>query len=311
MEELKNDSKIKWTEKLKPSTKNKFIQKKYSNLSKNQDSFSESSFIKNIYNFDNLNNLRKEELPKKDSFSENTEKKSNLHQRQSKQQFLQVDLNQSEIIKPEESSFMTENFEEINDFIEEKYKNVISENNFFLQESHSIIPFLLISNKEIHRMCLSDYEIKLAFKSYEKKSRKGRLDGYDYYKIGLITFYQGKYYTSYCQFKSAHKMRSNDPNIAKWYAFSCLVMLFCEKKIDFEKITKTLLIKENTDDSESNGFFIPCCSSRKGMRSINMQILKSEINENTNNITVSALCKELQETLQFVLNSDRHCVEGW
>ena len=312
MEENKIESKLNWVDKLKPSSKNKFIQKKFKNFSKNNDNVSESSFIKNIENIENFgNNYTKEEFIKKDSYNVNIDKNWNIIVRQSKQQFLQLDLNQSEIIKPDDASIMSENFEEINNFIEEKYKNAISENNYFNQESHSIIPFLLISSKEIHRMCLSDYEIKLAFRSYEKKARKVRLDGYDFYKIGLINFYQAKYYTSYCHLKSAHKMRKNDVNIAKWFAFSCLVLIFCEKKIDFLKITKTVLSNEVEGDTQNNLFFIPCCTSRKNIKNVNMQILKSEVNDNSHHITPSVLSKELQDALNIVINNEKHFVEGW
>ena len=39
----------------------------------------------------------------------------------------------------------------------------LCENGFLKQPYHSIIPFILMQNKEIHRMCLSDYELKLFY----------------------------------------------------------------------------------------------------------------------------------------------------
>ena len=88
-------------------------------------------------------------------------------------------------------------------------------------------------------------------------------------------------------------------------------MLFCDKKIDFHKITKTILSKEVSSESETNSFFIPCCSSRKNVKNVNMQILKSEINDNTHNVTASLLSKELQECLSIVTNNEKHYVEAW
>jgi len=90
-------------------------------------------------------------------------------------------------------------------------------------ETHSIIPFLLISNKEVHRMCLSDYDIKAIYKTFQKKSKLKNIDGFDYYMIGLVNFYKGKYQIAYTNFKLASEKRPTEPNIAKWFAFRCIV----------------------------------------------------------------------------------------
>ena len=80
------------------------------------------------------------------------------------------------------------------------------------QECHSIIPFLLISSKEIHRVCLSDYEIKHIYKLYKSKTKSFKAEGIDYYRIGLINFYKGKYILAYNSIKSAIKNNNKDLN---------------------------------------------------------------------------------------------------
>jgi len=139
---------------------------------------------------------------------------------------------------------------------------VITENSFLRQESHSILPFLFLNSKEIHRMCLSDYEIKLVNKSIKNKIKNNRLDWIDYYKKGLIKFYQAKYFESYLNFKAAHNMHNKDKEVSKWLAFNTLIIIFCtnrepneNSKVNFNDITSSP-IKFNSGKKgfEKNGF---------------------------------------------------------
>lgn len=215
----------------------------------------------------------------------------------------------------------------------------MSENLLLRQEYHSIIPFLLISSKSVHRMCLSDYEIKLVIKTFQKRSKCNRLECFDYYKIGLINFFKGNYVNAYNNFKRSYNMKlkdsinssnnninnmnnnynnissgvmnikrtsisdkyhmnnkntritestennSNSPsnnslsNIAKWLAFSGMILLFCEGsqnstqgKIDFRKINK-IKIEEFEQEENSSNFLFNCCSVRKKEK---LAILKME-----------------------------------
>lgn len=86
----------------------------------------------------------------------------------------------------------------------------LTENLYLRQEYHSIIPFLIINSKSIHRMCLSDYEIKLVIKMFKKRSKLNRLECFDYYKIGIINFYKGNYTNAFNNFKKAYNMKLKD-----------------------------------------------------------------------------------------------------
>jgi hypothetical protein len=162
----------------------------------------------------------------------------------------------------------------------------MSEHMFLRQDYHSIIPFLLISNKEVHRLCLSDYEIKQTLKSFNDKAKNEKLDCFEFYRIGLINFYKGHFLNSYHNFKTAyqlldiHENLSNNKNfkisyiqanICKWLAFSLLVLIFCgENIIDFtiikhinqEEVSNNQE-RKNTDDFS---IFNSCCTVRKNQK---------------------------------------------
>jgi hypothetical protein len=173
--------------------------------------------------------------------------------KKSKQEMLKIDLSQSEVLSSTNQldfSAMSENMDDFNDIIEENYQVVITENSFLKQESHSILPFFFLSSREIHRMCLSDYEIKLVNKSIKNKIKNNRLDWMDYYKKALIKFYQAKYFESYMNFKAAHNMRSKDKEVGKWLAFNILIIVFCanyeaangeNSKLNVNEITNSFL----------------------------------------------------------------------
>ena len=182
-----------------------------------------------------------------------------------------VELNtiqdQSQVIlkNHNDNTALSDDIEKINNIMEERIKLNLCENGFLKQPYHSIIPFILIQNKEIHRMCLSDYELKLFYKTYnKKKSESERKNPYESYRQGIIKFYKGKYLDAYSNFKSAYMKKENDLNIVKWLAFTSIILLMCNKKIDFLNIKKVKveISKEESDVKENNVIF-PCCSSRK------------------------------------------------
>ncbi len=170
---------------------------------------------------------------------------------------------------------VSDDIENINKIMEEKMILNLYENGFLKQLYHSIVPFILIQNKEIHRMCLSDYELKIFYKTYNKKrSESERKNPYESYRQGIIKFYNGKYLDSYSHFKSAHIKKENDLNIAKWLAFTALILLMCNKKIDFSNIknikVETNKENDNFNNDTDNGIFFSCCSSRKNDFKINI-----------------------------------------
>jgi hypothetical protein len=142
----------------------------------------------------------------------------------------------------------------------------------FLKKAHlhTIIPFLLLNSKEIHRMCLSDYEIKYLYKNLLEKVKSYEMDPLDYYRIGLINFYKGKYVLSFKNFRSGIKIKEkeNNPNIVKWYCFVSIILLLCEpNKINFSNLKKNGVsdLPESRDAEENTAAFslINCCGGRK------------------------------------------------
>lgn len=225
--------------------------------------------------------------------------------KQRKQEQLHLDLSQSGVFPAFNKNFdvddvsdISDNLEYINNFIEENYQMVLTENIFITNPDlyHSIIPFFLISSKQIHRMTLSDYEIKLVYKSFKNKLKTNRIDGIDYYKIGLINFYKGKFLLAYSNFKMAHKLRK-EVNIMKWLAFTILIIIFCHKignsnfyensnldepsnlnnlnhfneekskfyntKIKFTSLKNILIYDDKEDTPEDESFIFGCCQNRK------------------------------------------------
>jgi hypothetical protein len=285
-------------DKLKPSSKNKIIMKKYKNLGggngldATQDSGKPWLFepVKTDHSF---------------------QQKWNKVVQQSKQEAMQLDLNASEVgnAQKEEVSLLSENMEDINNYIEENYQIVLSENMFLRQENHSIIPFLLCPSKKIHRMCLSDYEIKMMYKMFRKKLKHNRIDGIDYYKIGIIDFYKGKYIKAYNNLKIAYDMRPNEVTIAKWLGFTILVLVFCKNKIDFSGI-KDVDIEpaEPKEEEAEESFFFKCCISRKSNRRIDYENALTESNLDTYRFS---LCKDLEHLLKIISEDYTHCIEGW
>lgn len=313
---------------LKPSSKNRLIGKKY-----NLNSQVDQSDL-------DLRNWGIEPIPTEGNNASNTSNMSfqtkwNNMVKQRKQEALQLDLSQSGVFPNkggfDDCSIISENMEYINNLIEENYQMVLTENIFITNPDlyHSIIPFLLISSKAIHRMCLSDYEIKLVSKSFKQKGKTHRLDGMDFYKIGLISFYKGKYLIAYSKFQKAYKMRPNEPNIIKWLAFTCLVIVFCYNnskgafsdslaecvtKIDFTRV-RDVTISEVKEEEEEETFLFGCCVNRKKKVNINLNMSYLNVGNKTElgnsivyddgEISRSSLCKKLEVLLKEAISLDK------
>jgi hypothetical protein len=293
-------------EKLKPSNKNRLITKKYKILAQNSTATQNDEF-KNL----GIN----EQLHSSITNNNNDEfqLKWNNIVKQAKVEAMHLDINASEVfnINKDDHSIFSENLEDINNLIEETYQIVLNENMFLRQEHHSIMPFLLLTSKGIHRMCLSDYEIKMVYRMFTKKLKYRRIDGMDYYKIGLINFYKGKYYMAYNNFRTAFEMRKNEVTIRKWLAFCIIILLFTnDNKL---KITNIIddsnVIKTEKDDE---GFFFSCCTHRKNnikfgsKTSDTLFLTDGSIQQNKH-----YLCKELEELLKLITLDEKHENEGW
>jgi hypothetical protein len=226
-------------------------------------------------------------------------------------------------------------------YIEEKYKVVTTDNSFLKNPYHSILPFILINSKEIHRMCLSDYEIKQVNRQFEKKRKSDKLEYYDFYRRGLIYFYRGEYFFAFQNFKFSQAMLNNlsqddiaiaSNNINKWLAFTGIIILFCQdngkiSQIDFTKIRNANLLNDdfekNNSNSNSSSMF-SCCTSRKPVsKSINkIPNLKANTNfsdspqnsesiDSTSKVDTISLAHEIEEAIGKLKNNEKNCVEGW
>lgn len=322
-----------WIEKLKPSTKNRLICKKYKNLSSYDYGHELTKYgihtISVSGENEDIEHSKEIEYSNQQSSKDKNNQEWNKLISATKFQGLQIETNLNEHSRSQiveeviedklENSFISDNnIEEINNIIEERYKLTLSENMFLRQENHSIIPFLLVNNKEVHRMCLSDYEIKMICKNYKNKSKTSRLEAYDYYRMGLINFYRGKHSTAYYNFKNAYKMKEKDPNLAKWLAFISIVIIFCDRnQLDFEQVKYKKYeedkITEDNGNEEIMNFF-PCCSSRKvnlnRLKTVQMHIGKNDFyinshdikDKNEANLHPGVLAKELVDLLKIVIS---------
>jgi len=148
-----------------------------------------------------------------------------------KSDFMGVNASQ---IQNENSVFSdNSNFEDFEKILtEENLSNLINENSFSNSESQSTLPFFLLSSREIHRMCISDYEIKLICKKFRYKQKIKRLDWIDFYKKGLIKVFQAKYFEAYNYFKEAESFKKEEIEVKKWICFVQILIIFC---VDFRK----------------------------------------------------------------------------
>jgi len=302
-----------------------------------------SKFEKMIQNTSELRNSTATQQTNPNQGRSNISLKWSNIVKKSKQEVLKLDLSQSEVLSSTNQldfSALSENMDDLNDIIEENYHVVTTENSFLRQESHSILPFLFLSSREIHRMCLSDYEIKLVNKSIKNKIKNNRLDWMDYYKKGLIKFYQAKYFDSYMNFKAAYNMRNKDKEISKWLAFIILIIIFCanteaiensqlffndfsssfmnlgneNKNSFYNNKNNNLGINSNysnsgsninNSDDEDNPLF-SCCSSRKSkIKTIAVSSRNNTFQSDREQIKLnkSSLCRDLENILNDILDS--------
>jgi hypothetical protein len=312
--------------KLKPSKRNKLISKKY-NL--NTDNQAQTFGLKYMNASIDLKNCNIEPILTEGTVKSTTNYVTKWSQvvRDTKNDNMHIDLSQSEVMNIQENnkdydnfSMISENMEYISNFIEENYQMVLTENLFLRQESHSIIPFLTLNSSEIHRMCLSDYEIKHVYRQFKKKYKTHRTDGMDYYKIGLINFYKRKFVTAYSNFKFAFKLRPNEGEIAKWLAFSCLTLIFCiNNKVNFKDLKNCEITNDKDTFEDEDSFLFACCSNRKRkVNTIGTSTIKTDSNmfgdytsnnNNTHKINKVSLCKEAEELLNNLIEDEKQFIE--
>lgn len=214
-------------------------------------------------------------------------------------------------------SNLYENMNYVNNIIKENYQQTLTEYSFLKTDTHLVFPFLLITSKEIHRMTLSDYEIKLEHKKYKLKCKNHKLNSTDYYKRGIIYFYQGKYIQGYLHFKQSYAMK-NDSNVLKWLVFSIFILIFCVKneynaKIDYYNMGKVELSEEDGDDGnnkDSDFIFFNCCTVRKKKIGLghNSSIATDTISKDSINRNV--LCKDLLNLLPLLLKNNNSISEN-
>jgi tetratricopeptide (TPR) repeat protein len=316
--------------KLRPSLKNRLISRKYNlNSDHSPNRNGEDSEI-DLRNWGIEPILSNDAIFTNASIGQSFQAKWINAVKQRKQENLQLDISASGVFPNkfgDDCSVISENMEYINNFIEENYQMVLTENIFITNPDsyHSIIPFLLMESKTIHRMTLSDYEIKMVLRSFQKKEKTNRIDAMDYYKIGLINFYRGKYLIAYSNFKKAIKSRNKDVNLMKWLAFTCLIIVFCHglgkstqfnTKINFKHIKDVEILdqKEETDEEES--FLFGCCVTRKKKVNLNMSYMNKTDNlsivESDIRVNRCSLCKEVEELLKNAVTLDKeekHLIE--
>lgn len=123
---------------------------------------------------------------------------------------------------------------EIKEFLDDDRDRINPEENMFLKrEFHSILPFLMTNQKEVHRLTISDFEIKRVYKEFYKKLKLDRCESSDYYRVGLIEFYSGKYITALEFFmhavETSKQTKTNNSykiGLMKWLVFAGTVVVF-------------------------------------------------------------------------------------
>ena len=205
----------------------------------------------------------------------------------------------------------------------DKFKQVNSSSQSFCESSYSsIIPFLLIQDKQLHRGVISEIDLNKWLNVIDNQNYKY------YYQKGLILFYYGDYLSSYNFFKLsvslfeseiANKNLSNKismllGNIYKWLAFAAMIVLFCQDKskvtsIDLCQQLKCKLFEptnsnlNNKIQEKINPLFI-CFNRRKeDSNKSSLLFLSEKFDENKNyiitnltqlNVDTSILCQEIE-----------------
>lgn len=213
--------------------------------------------------------------------------------------------------------------------IEDQYTNFLSENSFLKKEFHSIIPFLLLKNCNIHRLVLSDYELKQEKKEFKLRKELKRITAMDYYKKGLIYFYQGDYVKALTNFKLSSFIRKNNSNIKKWIIFCCYKLILKKTLLDNKNNSNQLFNSENKEqllnypnnndkkDDKGNLFsnlnnLFDCCSSRN-KKNENIEVKeftsflfnKGQTGKIKNTLPLSYLIKEFEEGIDFIITNTK------
>jgi hypothetical protein len=236
---------------------------------------------------------------------------------------LHFELQQSIVMneKNVDVSFISVNMEEINDIIG-KYMGIIldgrdrgiNENIFLRLEYHSILPFLFISSTNVHRMCVSDFEIKFVLKTYHKKHKDKKLEYFDIYRLGLLYFLKGNYHSAYFNFRASYMLTLKEKfknldfeaNIAKWYILSGLIILFCEKRVDFSKM-KNIKLNYTNGENFGSSLFFGCCSVRKPNQSF---LFNGDLDGLPfNKADPKSVASEIEELLKLVKSNERNMIE--
>ena len=228
------------------------------------------------------------------------------------------ELNYSKVKTYENDSLLDENLKEITDKIEEEFNEYSSETSFFKKEFHSIIPFLVLKNQMIHRLTLSDYEIKKEKKEFKMKLKMRRITPMDYYKKGLLHFYLGNYLKAFQNFKMSSLLRKDNANIIKWLVFSAIKIIFSTEKEkehfeSYDSSDESLYILKNDIHKEKEGLInkinniFDCCISRKKESANNNKYQSSIFKENTKNlnkkeISLSLLIEEIENGVHFLIS---------
>jgi hypothetical protein len=209
-------------------------------------------------------------------------------------------ISQSEVPREQsklnfDMSVLSCNLEDINNYIEENYNLIMSENSYLRRDFHSIIFFLILPCSEIHRICLSDYEIKIIEKSFISKGKINRIDGMDYYRLGLISVYKNRFYEAFARFYKARQLRQNNYSIRKWLAFCGLLILFGhEGKAVF---TYDSLINFNPSHETSNEPF-----STKDFRTMSNHSTNNKKHDINKNLEEDSVINNQNNNVNYKIN---------
>ena len=138
--------------------------------------------------------------------------------------------------------------------------------------------------------------------------------------LALIYFFKGNYYSAYTNFKNAYHQLLNDNksnlnpsllnevNIAKWLAYSGLILLFCENgRIDLSQLQN--LKPEQVNDKEENSLLFSCCTNRKTRQDVNSLLKPDNDIFNNYKIDSKSTAKEIMRLLNTYANKGKFLIE--
>ncbi len=121
----------------------------------------------------------------------------------------------------------------------------------------------------------------------------------DYYHKGLINFYLANYSKAFDIFSNGYKLFPENMNLAKWLAFSCVVLIFCDKNIDFSKISSLKINEDSKDRYNETSNYSFCIMRKSEMKIDNMSRDKSYY------------CQMCEELLEKLISNTKTQIEGW